>query len=136
MEERFDFAIRWLKKNGQIKNAQEVAEKIGMSAANLSAAKNGRLSAEACLQVLNRINAAYGSPFAAKWINTGEGDMVVADIVQTGNGNHAANIRGNNTQTNMPDKFAEILSCSQKQIDKLLDQQAEFLRIITNLSSK
>ena len=39
MEERFDFAIRWLKKNGQIKNAQEVAEKIGMSAANLSAAK-------------------------------------------------------------------------------------------------
>ena len=128
MKTRFETVIHYLQLSGMAKNVSEIAEKIGTSRTNISAAKNGSLPPASALRLLHRINAAYGNPFSTEYIETGEGSPIV--------GNYAANIGGDDQQTTIPSEFTSLLKTSQEQIDTLLAQQAEFLRIITNLTNK
>lgn len=112
-----------------IDNQQLLAERIGVNRSALSAAKNG--DPRYCnARLAHRINAAFGNPFSASWIETGEGSMF-ATPQQTiiGDNNH-------HSQNAAPAELLERLAQSQNQIDELLRQQSAYLRIITNLSER
>ena len=128
METRLKAMYRYLQLNYDISTQEELAKKIGANRAAISAAMHGD-SRYCNARMLHRINAAFGNPFSAEWIETGTGAMVLTPPPV----NHAEHIGGNNTQTNTD---PTIITAYQKQIETLLNQQSELLKIITNLTQQ
>ena len=85
-DERLREAFNYLKNKGVVHKQKDVAEKMGSTEPNVSAALKG---AEHVLtdNFLMRFNQAFGNIFNDEWLRTGEGEMLNTPAPQAESGN-------------------------------------------------
>lgn len=73
--DRASKAYSFLYDSGLVHNKSMLAERIGMNRTSVSSALNGS-ERYATIQMLRRINKAFGNIFSEEWIEKGEGNML------------------------------------------------------------
>lgn len=117
-KERLKEAFEYLRGKGEVHTQADIADKMKASRPNVSSAFKGDAK---CLtdKFLARFNHAFGQIFNEEWLLQGEGEMLRASVVQTGNGNN--NQQGNGNSYN-----------SSSALDKALDNISEQMKLIEN----
>lgn len=136
-DERLREAFNYLKNKGVVHKQKDVAEKMGSTEPNVSAALKG---AEHVLtdNFLMRFNQAFGNIFNDEWLRTGEGEMIKnsQSIGDISNSNvSGVNVNGNGIQINPNayDALLKIVEANQKSTEKFQEQMG---RLITLLEKK
>ena len=133
-QERFKMAFTYLKGKGLIHKQKDVAEKMGSTEPNVSAALKG-VDKVLTDKFLNRFNEAFGSVFNNDWLLWGNGDMLKPTVFQ--NNENGDNIQGHSVTVNKTEKdYLEIIKNQSEQISKSQEQIDKLLSIITKLSDK
>lgn len=133
-QERFKMAFSYLKGKGLIHKQKDVAEKMGSTEPNVSAALKG-VDKVLTDKFLNRFNEAFGGIFDEKWLLWGNGDMLKPTVFQ--NNENGDNIQGHSVTVNKTEKdYLEIIKNQSEQISKSQEQIDKLLSIITKLSDK
>lgn len=78
-QERLKVAFDYLKSKGIIHRQKDIAEKMGSTEPNVSAALKG-VEKVLTEKFLTRFNMAFGSVFSEDWLLTGEGDMLKSNV--------------------------------------------------------
>ena len=133
-QERFKSAFAYLKGRGLVHKQKDVAEKMGSTEPNVSAALKG-VDKVLTDKFLNRFNEAFGGVFNNDWLLWGNGDMLKPTVFQ--NNENGDNIQGHSVTVNKTEKdYLEIIKNQSEQISKSQEQIDKLLSIITKLSDK
>ena len=120
--ERFVAAYDVLRHRGLAFKHQDVADKMGASRPNVSAAMNGD-EKNLTDKFLKRFNDAYGGLFNDEWLLTGKGEMLRPIISQTVNGAGNNSVNVNSDLSKALEEIAaqrRVTEKAQEQIDRLL----------------
>ena len=133
-KERFKSAVDYLKNNGLVHKQKDVAEKMGSTEPNISAALRG-VGTVLTDKFLYRFNRAFGSIFEDNWLKKGEGQMLKATqtVGDINNSNvSGVNVNGNGIQINPNayDTLLKIVENNQRSTEKFQEQIDRLLSII------
>lgn len=120
-KERIISAFGYLKSKGMAHTQADVAERMGATRPNVSAAFSGepKLLTD---RFMLRFNKAYGNIFSDEWLLAGEGEMLHASVVQTGDNNN--NQQGDGNEYNSSTLFSKALD-DIKEAHSLIKKQQE-----------
>lgn len=131
---RLEAAYDVLRHRGLAFKHDEVADKMGASRSNVTAALNGK---EKVLtdKFLRRFNAAYGGMFSEEWLLRGEGEMMRQPITQTVNGDGNTSVAGNGNHVNSDlGRALDEIAAQRRVTEKAQEQIDRLLSIIENMN--
>ena len=132
--DRYKVLIRYIVSNKIAKSQKDFGEKLGYKTeSSFSQIINGKVNQPK--DFIERIKI-FVPTLNEKWIETGEGDMLVRRINQSVNGDNNTQIAGNNSHIALPSTLDRAINEIAEQRKLVSKAQEQIDRLITLLENK